>query len=368
MSASRSLAFLCCMLITLAAGGCNGQGAITPEQAMAAVRAFEGDNTLQLSCSELQDFNEGSEWERERYYDVDETQSDRASWTVDAMTGEVTGVIYYDSRPEVRPDQPVGPLTQQQCLQVAEAFARVKYDGFDTMGFQLDSSRWDDGGWEFNWNQRVAYDAWTPNGITVSVSPIDGRIQDYGSSRIPAPTPQEPQITAEQAVDSVKTAAGIVTLYEDPEAILFVDPDGTWWTFQIVGADAQGRGRLYAATVNAVSGEILHMEQGYGSPAVSQPAGKLLIVTGDPTSMRDVVAKLPSARVHWLGKEARLFVGKNRYTLVPGKDTIEWTGGTIKLSQKMKIVNGRLMVPSGLLDVLKSAPAPRKAPIPKKPK
>ncbi len=44
------------------------------------------------------------------------------------------------------------------------------------------------------------------------------------------------------------------------------------------------------------------------------------------------------------------------------KDTIEWTGGTIKLSAKMKIVGGRLMVPSGLLDALRSAPAAKKAP------
>ena len=64
---------------------------------------------------------------------------------------------------------------------------------------------------------------------------------------------------------------------------------------------------------------------------------------------------------HWLAKVgARVFVGKNRYSLVPGKDTVEWTGGTIKLFAKMKLVGGRLMVPSGLLDVLKSAPAAKK--------
>ena len=60
--------------------------------------------------------------------------------------------------------------------------------------------------------------------------------------------------------------------------------------------------------------------------------------------------------------KTRVFAGKNRYTLVPGKDTIEWTGGTIKLSAKMTLVNGRLMVPSGLLDVLKSPPEAKKAP------
>ena len=36
--------------------------------------------------------------------------------------------------------------------------------------------------------------------------------------------------------------------------------------------------------------------------------------------------------------------------------------GTIKLSAKMTLVNGRLMVPSGLLDVLKSPPEAKKAP------
>jgi len=39
---------------------------------------------------------------------------------------------------------------------------------------------------------------------------------------------------------------------------------------------------------------------------------------------------------------------------------------TIKLSAKIKLVDGRLMVPSGLLDVLKSASAPKKSPAPAK--
>ena len=66
------------------------------------------------------------------------------------------------------------------------------------------------------------------------------------------------------------------------------------------------------------------------------------------------------------GDGAKVFVGKEWYTLVPGKDTIESTGGTIKLSAKIKLVDGRLMVPSGLLDILKSASAPKKAPAPAK--
>jgi len=123
---------------------------------------------------------------------------------------------------------------------------------------------------------------------------------------------------------------------------------------------------MYYAEVDAVTGEIVRTVEPMGG--VHMPAPPRPSITGEPTSIRDLAAKVPCAKVHWLGKDgAKVFVGKERYTLVPGRDTIESTGGTIKLSAKIKLVDGRLMVPSGLLDILKSASAPpKKAPAPAK--
>jgi hypothetical protein len=82
--------------------------------------------------------------------------------------------------------------------------------------------------------------------------------------------------------------------------------------------------------------------------------------------IRELVARIPFARVHWLGKDgAVIFSGKNRYHLLPGSDTIEWTGGQIKLSRKMVLDNGRLMVSTELVQaVVKTLlpPTPPEAP------
>ncbi len=362
MTRLRLLA-LCCALATIGAG-CSGQSVITPGQAMDAVRAFEGDSTLQLKCDPLYQNLEGSEWEHERSYSIDDTQNEEHSWIVDAVTGEVTFAFYHDAMPDERPEEPVGPLTQEQCRQIAETYARAKYSGFDTMGFQSDEPEWDDGGWEFYWRQVVAYGASTPNGVGVDVNPVDGRIQSYGYTiRVPTPTPQQPQITAQQAVDIVKAAKGLVTGAANHDPGLYVDPDHTVWGFIVGGQNAQGEDVEYSARVDAVTGEIVRLLDPMGGPQVPMPT-KPSVVAGKLISTRDLAAKIPGATVQWLGKEAKLLVGKNRYTLVPGKDAIVWTGGTIKLAQKMKVVNGRLMVPSGLLDVLKSPHALEKAPPP----
>ncbi len=366
MIGSRLLGIICWALVMMAAG-CKGQSVITPEQAMDAVRAFEGDNTLQLQCGTLKEDLDGPEWKHKRSYDIDDIQNEDHSWVVDAVTGEVTDASYHDARSEVRTEEPTGPLTQEQCRQIAEDFARAKYADFDSMGFQLRDPEWDGDGWRFAWRRRNAYGARIPNGVNVRVSSADGRVQYYGSSRLPVPmpSPQQPQITPEQAVGIVKTAKGLVTGETESDPGLSADPDRTMWSFVVYGENGQGKRLMYYAEVDAVTGEIVRTVEPMGG--VHMPAPPRPSITGEPTSIRDLAAKVPCAKVHWLGKDgAKVFVGKERYTLVPGKDTIESTGGTIKLSAKIKLVDGRLMVPSGLLDVLKSASAPKKAPAPAK--
>lgn len=349
-----------CALLTVIVG-CRGQSVITPQQAMDAVRSFEGDNTLQVTCDPLEEDLEGPEWKHERSYCVDEAQSQDSSWTVNAVTGEVISVFYRNAYSQDTAE-PTGPLTQQQCQQIAEDFARAKYADFDTMGFQLDEPEWDGDGWSFYWRRENSYGARIPGYVGVDVNPVNGCIQHYGSSRLSVtmPPPQQPQITMEQAVDIAKAAKGLVSAGAADPALV-ADPDHTMWSFVMYGENAQGKHLVYSVEVDAITGEIVELMEPMGGAGM--PAPKPSTAAGPPISLRDLAAKVPGAKVHWLGKEgARLFVGKDRYTLVPGKDTIEWTGGTIKLSQKMMLVNGRLMVPSGLLDALKSAPAPKKAP------
>jgi len=327
---------------------------------MDAVRVFAGDGGLQLECSELKQYAEGSEWSHRKIYVVDEVQTEQASWTVDAMTGEAIRACHYDAYPDEQSwDTPLGPLTQEACRQIAEDFARSKYSGFETVGLHLNKQEWTGEGWSFDWQQKITHDAWTPNHVRVDVNPTDGRIQGYGCRRIPTPTPPAPQITAAQAIDAVKVGKGFVTVLQTESSSLFATPDGISWVLMgVQGNDAEGVWSICNARVDAVSGEVLSISEPWGSPSSAGSS----VTAGESTSIRDLAAKVPGAKVHWLGKDgAKVFVGKERYMLVPGKDTIESTGGTIKLSAKIKLVDGRLMVPSGLLDILKSASAPKKA-------
>ncbi|MBP6962891.1 MAG: PepSY domain-containing protein [Armatimonadetes bacterium] len=357
----RILALTCCILVTMIEG-CSGQSVITPEQAMNAVRAFEGDNTLQLKCWELKAHLEGPEWRHVRIYDLDDMQNEDHSWTVDAVTGEVTSAFYRDAYSQDT-EEPTGPLTGEQCRQIAEDLARAKYAGFDTMSFQLDEPEWDGDGWSFFWSRENIYGARVPNDVKVDVNPADGRIQYYGCYRLSVsmPSPQKPQIAPEQAVEIVKTAKGLVTGAAESDPVLSADPDHTMWSLVVYGESGQREDLTYYAEVDALTGEIIRTAEPMGRGHMPIPPKPC--VSGALISLRGLAAEVPGSRVHWLGNEGvRLFIGKNRYTLVPGKDTIEWTGGTIKLSQKMKIVDGRLMVPSDLLDILKAAPAPKRAP------
>jgi len=360
----RLATLLWMLVILIQAIVCFSQEIITLEQAKSSVRTFESDQSLEFWYAQYREYEcllDEQECLQIPQWSIDLGSYDlRAGepsadcfWSVDAATGEVTFAYYGFAAPEMSTDVPPGPLSQADCRQIAQRFANAKYADFATMGFQLAVERWDGFLWRFEWEQIVAYGAVTPNSVTVEVSPEDGAIGSYSSSRIPTPVPSAPQISDQQAIDIAKTDAGIVTLEYAETPTLGVDPDNTYWGLDVRGLDVNGEYVAYAVGVDAVSGAVLWK---YGM-AITPPSSRSTI------SLRDLAAKVPGARVHWLGKEgARLFIGKDRYALVPGKDTIEWTGGTIKLSQKMKIVDGRLMVPSDLFDILKAAPAPKKAP------
>lgn len=237
-----------------------GQQFITPEQAMEAVRAFEGKPDLEFSTVDLQHDTSGPSWSHRSWYsllhrDYPEVPHD---WMVDARTGEVISAYYGDAVPSVPVSKPFGPLTKEQCYQIAENFARTKYQGFDQMNLQLVEEEWTGKGWRFEWRQKLAFGALGINGVEVEVNPADGRIQNYSADRISALPPKEPKLTREEAIEKAKEAAGIseVDWIEGPE--LLADPIGNvYWGLALGGIDADGNYRGYAITLNAETGEVI---------------------------------------------------------------------------------------------------------------
>lgn len=256
----RILAFVCLAWFVFATSQGMGQQFITPERAKEAVRAFEGKPDLEFSRVELQHDTSGPSWSHRSWYSLHHKDfpNTRHRWSVDARTGEVTSAYYDDAYPATHSSDPFGPLTKEQCRQIAENFARAKYQGFDQMGLQLIAEEWMGEGWRFEWRQKVAFGALAINGVEVEVNPANGRIQSYSSDRITTLPPREPKLTKEQVIERAKEATGIVTVdwFEEPQ--LLADPLGNvYWGLALGGGDAQGKYRGYAVTLNAETGEVL---------------------------------------------------------------------------------------------------------------
>jgi hypothetical protein len=342
---------------------------ITPDQAKAAVRAFEGDPNLEFSevvLSQDADLPQWTQWQEYELTQAGTPENVDRSWMVDAATGEVTSAYYGDAVPDGDPSEdPVGRLTRDQCKQIAEDFARAKYAGFDQMTFRPDEGEWGGYGWKFTWDEVLPNGASTPNGLRVEVNPVDGRVQSYASFRIAPFTPAEPQITAEQAIDIAVAAAGITELLDHTEPELGTSPEGTWWSVLVRGPSTPGEdlSTWYHVGINAVTGEaeVVTPADMEPSPVTRRRADKPQAVLANdvPKStlvwVRDLCRKLPGSSVHWLGKPgAVLTFGGRTYGVKPGSQTITWNGGKIVLSRKTVLVNGRLMVPLELLNILKS--------------
>lgn len=335
---------------------------ISPHQARDAVRSFEGNQDLVLICRRLDWFAGDQVRDDEWYYDIEDKDNPDRSWDVDAPTGEVTGFIDHSAYPDERPDEPAGRLTAAECREFAERFVRAKFQSFDLMNFVPDEPEWAEHGWSFTWREEGRCDICSSSFVGADVNSEDGRIQNYSADRVPEFTPLEAKITADEAVELARAAAGIVRLGNDPDPELSAYPGATIWYFDVQGSDAKGRGRDYAAEVNAVTGEIIGLYEAFGASAgaLSEASSHRADTESEELMpIRELVAQIPGASVHWLGKQgAKIFSGRNRYFLLPGSDTIEWTGGQIKLSQKMVLENGRLMVPPSLLDSLISSLPP----------
>ncbi|MHB0998258.1 MAG: PepSY domain-containing protein [Armatimonadota bacterium] len=251
-----AIILLFCIVVIIFASIYYPQQYTTPEQAMEAVRSFEGNPSLQFSYVEMAETDAVTMWDSSRYsYDLKHVYyPDDRNWSVNAITGEVYYAIYGDAYPE-RADDPFGPLTKEECRQIAENFARAKYADFDTMNFQP-YEEWGDTGWYFSWWQLLDYGAKGYNDLAIEVNPADGHIQMYSSRRIPSFTVLEPHVISQKAVDIAMQTTGIVTL-DSAAPELNANPDGTFWEFEISGDNAQGKYLRSYIKIDAVSGNVL---------------------------------------------------------------------------------------------------------------
>ncbi|MCS6863366.1 MAG: PepSY domain-containing protein, partial [Abditibacteriales bacterium] len=132
--------FLCLVSV---GGQAGAQQLISPEQAKAAVRAFENDPNLQFKGEpELDQDISGPAWSHRSWYELESLRGD--NYDVDARTGEVVSALYEnENRSNVPLDNPRGSRSREDCLQIAQDFARAKYRDFDTMGLTLIEGEWD---------------------------------------------------------------------------------------------------------------------------------------------------------------------------------------------------------------------------------
>lgn len=232
---------------------------ISPEKAMQAVRAFEGDSSLQFKNVELRQDPPSKTNLVSCVYRMQHSSYPIIShiWTVNAYTAEVQSVIYGTGSPDYS-DTPGTSYSQSCCLKAAQAFATAKYNDFAKMSFQICDQTWTGYAWRFVWRQQVAYQAWTPNTVAIEVDSNTGQVATYSSVRIPTPTPHTPILTASQAVAAAKQATGIVTVTKQEGPMLESDPNGnTAWSMLIAGEDAQSNSLQYVVVVNATTGAII---------------------------------------------------------------------------------------------------------------
>lgn len=244
---------------------------ITPEQAKAAVRAFESDPNLQFSSVTLDDGSAPMTYSLPHEYNLTYTgpQDTSIDWAVDAATGEVISADYNnfypgevvtedteDSEDTGYTKEPHGAFNQQQCFKIAHDFVYSKISNFDSLNYRLiNEGNWNGYNWDFTWQEILPNEAKTPNGVSINVNPDDGKVLLFrynkrefdGSKWAIFITPEQ----AIQAVRNFESDAGLqfsdVILHHDDH----IEPweHGNEYTLSINNEELKWH-------VDAVSGEV----------------------------------------------------------------------------------------------------------------
>jgi hypothetical protein len=231
---------------------------ITVEQAKKAVRAFEGNPNLVFSSAEMRTLTEDPDIQ---YYELEcsgTKPDDGKSWSVDPQTAEVDWASYDYSicDADKSTEKPSGPVTKSACRKAGLAYARAHFRGFDSLNMVEYSSDWEGTGWGFAWEERLANGAWGGSSVNVQVSAQTGRVQHYDCNRVPTPhPPDDPKLTPKQAIAAAAKAAGIVKVMYHTKPRMVATDEAIYFSFDIGGEDARGRGQLYEVGVNSVTGE-----------------------------------------------------------------------------------------------------------------
>lgn len=337
-----------------------GQGLITEEAAKQAVCQFENNPSLELVCVELEEDTSGPTWSHRSWYTIKQVDYDLTHrlWTVDAHTAEVDHASYDDLGPLSPYAEPGASHAKEVYRPAAEDFARARYNGFDTMGFVLTTEKWVGIGWLYGWQQKVAYDALTPNIVTVVVAPESGYILQYVSVRVTTPAPRPPQITSAQALAIAKLEAGITTADDIEGPVLSTDPDGNVvWSVTVGGEDAADCYVNYAVEVDAETGVVLSASPAR-LPSRKDYRSRTVKLTADgpsenPLVLRDVLAER-GYQIHWDQTRRRVVARRGNDTVIVevGNRMGTVNGRQLQFSQPPILQDGRVRVPRALASVL----------------
>lgn len=342
-----------CLIFTICLTGCNSQQFISQNDAINAVRDFEGNQTLQFKVNPLFQYEEGQVWQYEYMYTIDLITNSEIdhSWNVNAISGEVTSALYMDRIPTEETEIAYGDYTQAQCRQIALEYAQDKYDEFTNMNFQLINEKWSGHGWRFSWSQILQNGATTNNYINISINPDTGSVQGYSSRRYQISDSNiPPQLTPQQVVNIAVQELGITSelIYDAPK--LKANPDNLYYSFNITGMNSNNEWQTGIYEINADTGDIIafHVpDTSVLSPIKINAAKKSvsLKLTKFPNNQK--IEKIKTNKTY-----ATFMFNKKAYKLNNGSDMLLSGTKKFKMSGKCSIKKDGVYVPSDFAKTL----------------
>lgn len=344
----------------LSTGVCVSQELVSVDQAKAAVRLFEGNQSLEFGDVSLDygyydiplaDQNQDEKLDPETDEPIDENRY----WKVDAETGVVEYMYDSSAEPDILSEEPFGPLTKDECHQIALNYARSKYADFVSILNSGDDGFWTNRTWKFGWGQVLPCGAETGCSVGVSVNPVTGSVCSYGSCRVAPFTVPDIVVTSEQALEIACNSTGITDITELDGPSLDADPGKLTWYMEIQGDDPEHNlVNVYMVSVDAVTGAVEKYagdgDTDSGTPHHSKADKKNV---KSRIWIRLLLDKIKGSRIAWLGKQgAVLTVGKDTYNFVPGKSVVKSTKGDIRLNAPLVTRHNRLLIPIGLINTL----------------
>lgn len=228
---------------------------ITPEQAKAIVREWEGNPNLVLPEPTL-------EWDTTDPFDIPQyVFVSNKYYEVDAEHGYVSLVII--DEPPHSASWSVSPL---QAKEIAKQFCSQKYPSFDQINWDT-TVRTEESPfayYEVEFQGKMPNGAETLNSCVVAIHPDTGQVLTYSATIPASPPPQwEPNISRDEAIAIAVQAAGFAEVLEIPqENIRLVGGNGllVWTLEKIDGILPDGQRKLAWVSINALDGSLVNLD------------------------------------------------------------------------------------------------------------